>query len=79
MVIDFRVRPPYKSFLNLSMYRGTMPGMTVRGKSPLPRGATERSMTVFLEEMKVAEVTHAVVWGRAVFNPVGAGRKLISF
>jgi len=63
------VRPPYRSFLNLTMYRGTMPGMTVRGSNPLPRGATERSMAVFLDEMKEAGVTHAVVWGRAVADP----------
>ncbi len=51
------------------MYRGTMPGMTVRGSNPLPRGATERSMPVFLEEMKQAGVVHAVIWGRAVSDP----------
>lgn len=68
-VIDFRVRPPFRSFLKLSMYRGTMPGMTVRGSNPLPRGATERSMDVFLEEMRAGGVTHAVVWGRMVGDP----------
>jgi predicted TIM-barrel fold metal-dependent hydrolase len=51
------------------MYRGTMPGMTVRGSNPLPRGATERSMPVFLEEMKAAGVKHAVVWSRKVADP----------
>jgi predicted TIM-barrel fold metal-dependent hydrolase len=66
IVIDFRVRPPYRSFLNLSMYRGTMPGMTVRGSNPLPRGATERSMPVFLDELRQANVVHAVIWGRMV-------------
>ncbi|MBI3937322.1 MAG: hypothetical protein HY323_10115 [Betaproteobacteria bacterium] len=69
IVIDFRVRPPYRSFLNLSMYRGTMPGMTVRGANPLPRGATERSMPVFLEELKEAGAVHAVAWGRVVSDP----------
>lgn len=68
-VIDFRVRPPFRSFLNLSMYRGTMPGMTVRGSNPLPRGATEKSMDVFLEEMRAGGVEHAVIWGRAVSDP----------
>lgn len=74
IVIDFRVGPPYPSFLNLSMYRGTMPGMTVRGANPLPRGATERSMPVFLEEPKEAGVLHAVVWGRIVSDPTPYSR-----
>lgn len=51
------------------MYRGTMPGMTVRGSNPLPRGATERSMPIFMEELDAAGVTHAVIWGRKGSDP----------
>jgi len=68
IVIDFRVRPPYRSFLNLHQFlpHKTVTGMTMRGSNPLPRSATERSMSVFIEEMKEAGVVHAVVWGRIV-------------
>ncbi len=67
-VIDFRVRPPTGSFLNLSIF----PGQDEEGSpffkwhSGLPRSVRERDMKLFLGELDSAGVKHAVIWGRRV-------------
>jgi predicted TIM-barrel fold metal-dependent hydrolase len=70
VLIDFRVRPPAKSFLNLSIY--TQPDWVesfFRFFGSYPDSARARSMSAFLEGLRANEVTHAVVWGRAVPDP----------
>lgn len=70
MVIDFRVRPPFKSFMNLTIYNARL-GAENRPAAwvgPVAESVQERSMPKFLEELSRAGVKHAVVWGRAVKN-----------
>ncbi len=66
MIIDFRVRPPLKGYLQASMY--TNPALRNRytrglGLEPAP-SAEQRSMPLLLEEMDAAGVTRAVVTAR---------------
>jgi uncharacterized protein len=79
-IIDFRVRPPFKGFLNMIMYTNAArrDRMTARhGMSPA-RSAQSRSMELLLEEMDAAAVNLGVVTGRysAVFGSV-SNRDLI--
>jgi predicted TIM-barrel fold metal-dependent hydrolase len=67
MIIDFRVRPPIKSFPAIDVY----PKLG-QAKSPnwgwycsLPPSVQERSMDKLLAEMKGCGVDYGVVWGRA--------------
>lgn len=68
MIIDFRVRPPTRSFPNLSIYPplGEKTSPFFAWHSELPPSVRERSMPKFLAEMQEAGVTHAVIWGRTV-------------
>lgn len=69
MIIDFRVRPPFKSFLNLTQHRGTpVAGGRVGWNTPRPPSSRQKSFELFLSEMKEADVAHAVIWGRVVAN-----------
>src|ERR1043166_4190523 len=70
-IIAFRVRPPYKSFQNLSVFGARLdaanrPAAWVADAAPSVRA---RSMPAFLDELSEAGISHAVVWGRAVANP----------
>lgn len=70
MIIDFRIRPPYKSFLTLSMYRPSPPPKDSRHVSPFTYNcgpvpsAEERSMDLLVAEMDDAGIDKAVVMGR---------------
>jgi uncharacterized protein len=72
MVIDFRVRPPVKSFLGLSIYtqidwvENLVAGPLFGSLAP---SAKERSLPKLMAELEECQVTHGVVWGRAVPNP----------
>ena len=72
-VIDFRVRPPTGSFLNLGIY----PGPDEEGSpffkwhSTLPTSVRKRDMGTFMAELKRARVVHAVAWGRRVTRMPG--------
>lgn len=70
MVIDFRVRPPTRTFPNLTIFRPELGGAAMVGPwaGPAPQSQVEKSMPLFLDELKEAGVVHAVVWGRAVSN-----------
>jgi uncharacterized protein len=77
MLIDFRVRPPFKSFLESRLYRprpATDPRHTLPwliGIEPC-RSFSERSMTAFMEELDEAGVDVAVVMGRKAPPPHGS-------
>ena len=65
-VIDFRIRPPYKGFLDTLMY--SQPERRDRfthqlGLTPSP-AATERSCDLLLKEMDEAGIDIGVVVGR---------------
>lgn len=65
-VIDFRLRPPLKGFLDMVMYTGSdrRDGLTRQhGMGPAP-SAQAKSMPMLLEEMDSAGITTGVVMGR---------------
>jgi predicted TIM-barrel fold metal-dependent hydrolase len=70
MIIDFRIRPPYKSFLDLSMYRPSPPPKDSRHVSPFTYdcgpvpSAEQRSIELLISEMDEAGISQAVVMGR---------------
>jgi uncharacterized protein len=72
-IIDFRVRPPFKSFADLTLFvereeASTPPyrrsGLTV-GRGPC-ESHRQRSMPLFLDEMEAAGISRAVVPGRCI-------------
>ncbi len=77
MVIDFRVRPPYKSFLNCHIFRQRppvsdptkVPALAI-GRPPMP-SVDRRSWELFLREMDEAGIDKAVVMGRQSPDPYG--------
>lgn len=66
-VIDFRVRPPLKSFLRCGFY--TDVGNPFDWHSPEPASVKEKSFPKLREEMKQAGIVGAVVWGRTTHDP----------
>lgn len=65
-IIDFRIRPPYKSFLATAMYRGAARRDRITrdiGFVPSP-AAQEKSVELLLAEMDAAGVHIGVVVGR---------------
>lgn len=72
-IIDFRVRPPFKSFAELTLFAPREEESTPayrRSGLTVGRGPCEshrlRSMPLFLEEMEAAGITRAVVPGRHI-------------
>ncbi len=68
MIIDFRVRPPTKTFTNLSIFPklGDERTKSFGWHSPLPPSIRERSMPKLLQEMADCGVKYGVLWGRGV-------------
>ena len=70
MIIDFRVRPPYKSFLKSWIFRERPKNPDPATISPLYiglppyRSFEERSMSAFMDEMDEAGIDKAVIMGR---------------
>ena len=65
-VIDFRIRPPYKDFLNTIMYAAAPRRDRITrdlGLEPSP-AAQQQSVPLLLEEMDAAGITSGVVVGR---------------
>ena len=77
MIVDFRVRPPFKGFCDLHLYRPRPPNpdpVTVSGlrlDMPSYRSYEERSIEAFVEEMDEAEIDVGVVMGRQSPDPYG--------
>lgn len=77
MIIDFRVRPPFKGFRGSFLYRPrnpnpdpvTMPGLQI-GLEPY-RSFEQQSMEAFLKEMDEAGIDMAVAIGRQAPSPYG--------
>lgn len=69
-VVDFRVQPPYKSFLDLYFFRPRPAGDDPLRTNALAigrernRSFEERSMAVFMDELDAAEIEHAVIIGQ---------------
>jgi uncharacterized protein len=70
VVVDFRVRPPYKGFLDTFHYRprpisrdpATMSGFHIDLEPS--RSVTDRSMTAFIDEFDAAGIDLGVIMGR---------------
>ncbi len=76
VIIDFRVRPPFRSFLDGWLYRPRqesdprlMPPWLV-GAEP-SRSFAQRSMPAFIEELDEAGIDKAVIMGRKAPPPFG--------
>lgn len=78
MIIDFRVRPPFKEFLGSFLYRprdfnppsATMSGLQIGRRRC--RSFEERSMDAFMQEMDDAGIDMGVAMGRQSPAPYGA-------
>ena len=68
MVIDFRVRPPFASFANLTIFGARLAAKNRPASwvGPVAESVKNKSMPMFLQELNTAGVRHAVVWGRVV-------------
>jgi uncharacterized protein len=67
MIIDFKVRPPLKSFPEIDVYpaKGQKKNPRWGWYGDLPASVQERSMEKLLQEMGASGTTYGVVWGRA--------------
>ena len=70
MIIDFRCRPPFKSFLNMRQFRAVHPQKKLEGETFLTYGreynpsAAQMSMEEYLCEMNACGIAKAVVMPR---------------
>lgn len=74
MILDFRLRPPYKDFLNLSIFKGRPvpedPALLTAfelGREPVP-SAIAKSMDMFFKEMDECGISQGVLMGRQADN-----------
>jgi len=66
-ILDFRVRPPLKTFLQCGFFNEKDNPFDWHG--PWPASAQSRSMPKLREEMKAAGIGSGVVWGRSTYDP----------
>ncbi len=70
MIIDFRCRPPFKSFLNMRQFKATKPQHSLESETFLTRcrelnpSALHQSMDEFMTEMSAAGIGMSVVMPR---------------
>ena len=64
MIVDMRLRPPYKSFITCQIYRGA-PYYPTRMGFPRPPSAEQQSVDLMLQEMERAGIDIGVVPGRS--------------
>ena len=70
MIIDFRIRPPFKEFLSMGPFDVRASGFDPQYPGQMygyipPRSVTTRALSVFMDEMDAAGIDYAVVCGRA--------------
>ena len=77
-IVDFRVQPPFKSFLGLYFFRPRPKvddpinhNALALGRGP-NRSFDEQSMSRFMEELDAAEIGHAVIVGQRAASRYGA-------
>lgn len=68
MIIDFRVRPPFRTFTQLTIFNGRLdaPNRPAAWVGAVAESTRQRNLDLFTEELKEAGVRHAVIWGRSV-------------
>ena len=72
MIIDMRLRPPWKSIPSLAVYNFPPDGYAPEIKgAERPRSATERSMDLLFQEMDEAGIRCGVVMGRLADEQYG--------
>lgn len=77
-VVDFRVQPPFKSFLGLHFFRPRTNDADAFNRHPLGVGRApnrsfdERSMRVFIDELDAAGIGQAVIVGQRAAPRYGA-------
>ncbi len=71
MAIDLRLRPPYKSFLDIHVYAEPVEESIPSSGFEIapPPSVKERSMELLFQEMDEAGVTHGVIPGRDAIPP----------
>jgi len=65
-IFDFRIRPPYKSFLRCDFFNYT--SSPFAWHSPPPPSYKEKSFPMLKREAAAAGVVQAAVWGRTIHN-----------
>ena len=73
MIIDFRLRPPARGFLNLSLFRDVQRSARMSrcfGMEQAPSTA-RRSPELLLQEMDAAGISYGVVPGRRAYEFLG--------
>ncbi len=73
MIIDFRLRPPYKSYLNAIMYRELERSQKMSERIGMyqPESVRQRNLDLTLKEMREAGIDKGVVSGRKANPHVG--------
>lgn len=70
MIIDFRIRPPFKEFLSMGPFDVKASGFDPQYPGQMydyipPRSVTTRDLSVFMDEMDAAGIDYAVVCGES--------------
>lgn len=71
MIVDMRLRPPTKSWIEKPQYKKGVPFYPSRVGFPRPPSAEQRSMDLMFEEMDKAGITWGVAMGRHSAEPLG--------
>jgi predicted TIM-barrel fold metal-dependent hydrolase len=71
VIIDMRLRPPTKSWIEKPQFVKGSPFYPTRIGFPRPPSAEQRSMSLLLEEMDQAGITFGVSMGRQSAEPLG--------
>lgn len=73
MIIDFRLRPPFKSYLNAIMYRDLERSKRISERIGLyqPESVRKLDMALTMREMREAGITYGIVSGRRANSHVG--------
>ena len=71
MIVDMRLRPPTKSWVEKPQFKKGVPFYPSRVGFPRPPSAEQRSMSLMLDEMDQAGITWGVAMGRQSAEPLG--------
>ena len=71
MIVDMRLRPPTKSWIEKPQFKKEVTYYPTRIGFPRPPSADQQSMSLLLQEMDKAGITWGVVMGRQSAEPLG--------
>ncbi|MDN5347616.1 MAG: uncharacterized protein PWP65_1180 [Clostridia bacterium] len=72
MIIDFRLRPPAKSFIRLSIFDEAFARHPISTGTEPVESARKQSMELLIQEMKEAGITQGVIMGRQAAPQYGS-------